>query len=488
MEFDVKGDVGYPAAYPKWYKNIIDSELKYIIKWQLQSAYPINSEICSYEVNFNNWEREEFEFFQDNICNNAEVKLDSNMDTSNDIQAMNLINSTGIVLSSEGPFDKSMQFITRCAEPQMFTFYILPISMILWMCHHKYKYRNSAIHESSKNLTHGVFCFVKLCFGFYVQDFVTQAVKLIVRGDRPYWIYPRFLRQFSMTCETGGGFPSGHQGSASYIIHAALGFLILHLINLNPNESRLTQQLHRWKVPIIASTVILSEVVLAIVALSRVYTSSHFLHQTFVGWAIGLLLATLVHVSLTYRRFQIFMRQAKKRNIIMAICAVAGSFSSCLLLLNAAVLNYSARGTAYTLFRATAGCRTVDGKILTSKFIAVLLFGFIFVICYNAIPILFMHKDFHEDRLMNIEEQRIRTLPTSQKFEIDSEGVPLRKSSKSRSITKAVARVILYCIGWLSSMQVVLMISKAVSSPEITLMIRGLYTGIVPWCLVLWMP
>jgi len=475
-------DNGYPSAYPVWYKNLIDRELKFITQWQIRTAFPSIHKLCSYEVNFNNWDKKEIDFFEDNICDNSKINLNENTEITNDIQALNLIDSNGIVLSPNSLYDNSMQFITRCAEPVMFTLYILPLSMIVWRSYHKYKYRHSPIHESSKKLCYGIYCFVKLAFGHCIQDFLTQAVKVLVRGDRPYWIYPRFLRQFSMTCETGGGFPSGHLGSASYIVHSSLGFLILFMIDLNPNESRLMQRMHQWKLSIIVFAVLLSEVVLALVAISRVYTSSHFIHQTVVGWFIGLLVASLVHLLLTYRRFQLFARQSKKRNIIFSIFAISGSFATSLLLLRAAVTNWSSRGASYTLMRAMTGCRSKEAKFLSSKYFAVLISSSVFVICYNIIPILFIHKNFYDDRLLQLEEARIRT---------GSDFVPLNLSSKYPKDEKrwhSIIRTILYCIAWVSSIEILYLFLNMELSPEIQFVIRALYTGLVPWYIILSMP
>lgn len=125
-------------------------------------------------------------------------------------------------------------------------------------------------------------------------EWMNQVMKWIMMGERPYWwihttdVYnstgqsvPHF-NQFSMTCETGPGSPSGHA-----MVTAATYFVIVKfLIQLKDQvfKSSLVDTF-LW-LTFLAS--------LLSVSVSRVFIAAHFPHQCLLGAVVGILVAILV--------------------------------------------------------------------------------------------------------------------------------------------------------------------------------------------------
>ena len=125
-------------------------------------------------------------------------------------------------------------------------------------------------------------------------EWINQVMKWIMMGERPYWwihttdtynvtgqSVPTF-KQFSMTCETGPGSPSGHA-----MVTAATYFVIVKfVIQLKDQVFKSTL------VDIILWLAYLAS--LLSVSVSRVFIAAHFPHQCLLGAVLGILVAVLV--------------------------------------------------------------------------------------------------------------------------------------------------------------------------------------------------
>uniref|UniRef100_A0A023FWU3 glucose-6-phosphatase n=1 Tax=Amblyomma parvum TaxID=251391 RepID=A0A023FWU3_AMBPA len=126
-----------------------------------------------------------------------------------------------------------------------------------------------------------------------VAEWSNQVLKWMLHGERPYWwvhetdVYNRTgagtpaIRQYSLTCETGPGSPSGHA-----MVSAAIWYIIL---DFALRRTGFAQQLGKaWTSSFHWCTY---ATLLCVVSLSRIYIAAHFPHQCLMGMVIGCLLA-----------------------------------------------------------------------------------------------------------------------------------------------------------------------------------------------------
>ncbi|KAL1263966.1 hypothetical protein QQF64_004321 [Cirrhinus molitorella] len=136
---------------------------------------------------------------------------------------------------------------------------------------------------------------VKLIWVAVVGDWLNLVLKWVLFGERPYWwvhetkfygpIKHPELQQFSITCETGPGSPSGHaMGSAGvgYVMVTAVLSIIAER-KLPPSHYRLLQ-LVLWMA---------LGLVELLVCMSRVYLAAHFPHQVISGVISGIIVAEI---------------------------------------------------------------------------------------------------------------------------------------------------------------------------------------------------
>lgn len=113
----------------------------------------------------------------------------------------------------------------------------------------------------------------------------------LLMDHRPFWwvqetdVYgkgPRpVLRQTPLTCETGPGSPSGHMQGASSLVYVILQHLIHTFIK---SSKRMGDSMKCY----LGVTLWTSYMLLMIlVGLSRLYTATHFPHQTLLGLVAG---------------------------------------------------------------------------------------------------------------------------------------------------------------------------------------------------------
>ncbi|NXM66057.1 G6PC3 phosphatase, partial [Serilophus lunatus] len=115
-----------------------------------------------------------------------------------------------------------------------------------------------------------------------LAEWLNVVLKWFLFGERPYWWihesvfpFPQELRQFSVTCETGPGSPSGH----CMIPAAALWPLVIEL------TAQMFINTQRWvlrMIPFLAYTLFL-----VAMGLSRIFVLAHFPHQVVTGVLAG---------------------------------------------------------------------------------------------------------------------------------------------------------------------------------------------------------
>lgn len=112
----------------------------------------------------------------------------------------------------------------------------------------------------------------------------------MLHGERPYWwvhetdVYNRTghgtapsIRQYSLTCETGPGSPSGHA-----MVSAAIWYIILDFAMRRTGCAQQVGKAWACSFHWCAYTALL-----CVVSLSRVYIAAHFPHQCLMGMVIG---------------------------------------------------------------------------------------------------------------------------------------------------------------------------------------------------------
>jgi glucose-6-phosphatase len=102
-----------------------------------------------------------------------------------------------------------------------------------------------------------------------------QETEIYGQGPRPH------LRQTPLTCETGPGSPSGHMQGASSLMYVIVQHSIHTFImsNKRMDESRK----RRLEIALWTSYTLL----MILVGISRLYTATHFPHQTLLGLVAG---------------------------------------------------------------------------------------------------------------------------------------------------------------------------------------------------------
>ncbi|XP_037044766.1 glucose-6-phosphatase 2-like [Bradysia coprophila] len=150
-----------------------------------------------------------------------------------------------------------------------------------------------------------------------LTEWANQILKWLLFGERPYWWSLEYvdthqgmpqLQQFSVTCETGPGSPSGHA-----MITAAIFYIIFDYI---------TRKIKILQVPIWTAYMLM----IFSVSMSRLFIAAHFPHQVVVGAVLGYMIANLVLKS----SFKV--EQASRSNYIwttvfLFISALATYFS-----------------------------------------------------------------------------------------------------------------------------------------------------------------
>ena len=120
-----------------------------------------------------------------------------------------------------------------------------------------------------------------------IAEWLNAVCKWLLHGERPYWwvhesgMYSKedipHLNQFSITCETGPGSPSGHA-----MITSAVWYVLTHDFLISRDIKSGTMHLITWS---------LYAAMISAVCLSRLFIATHFPHQVVAGTIVGIALA-----------------------------------------------------------------------------------------------------------------------------------------------------------------------------------------------------
>ncbi|KHJ43233.1 PAP2 family protein [Trichuris suis] len=157
--------------------------------------------------------------------------------------------------------------ITKVGDPDLLILYLFPFV--------------SAINRT---------LFLRFVLATAICDMVNNILKWILHGERPYWYVHEHgmsdaasqLKQFSLTCETGPGSPSGHAMITASVWYIIVWAYIKYVVRQYRRRYKLS--LGAW---------LLYAVLLVLVAISRLYIATHFPHQVLLGSAIGELVYSL---------------------------------------------------------------------------------------------------------------------------------------------------------------------------------------------------
>lgn len=172
-------------------------------------------------------------------------------------------------------YEDIMQFITTVGDPRYAFLIYFPLSY----CLHRHT---------------GIQVIWLAC----VSEWANAVLKWILHGERPYWwineiqqrghvMLPVSLEQYSLTCETGPGSPSGHAMITSAVMYVMMRSLVKHAVPSN----RYCLKLFVW---------VCYGLLLLAVNVSRLFIATHFPHQVIAGTIAGILLGEVIkheHVS-----------------------------------------------------------------------------------------------------------------------------------------------------------------------------------------------
>ncbi|MCL4138294.1 UNVERIFIED_CONTAM: hypothetical protein GTU68_033803 [Idotea baltica] len=140
---------------------------------------------------------------------------------------------------------------------------------------------------------------VRILCAAILSEWSNLLLKWVYKGDRPYWWVQQtsvfsaatrpVLRQFSNTCETGPGTPSGH-----IMINVAIFYVVFR--GLSRYFFWTSKRYMCTKVLFSTVALIIYVVWMCLIFLSRLYIQAHFIHQCVLGVFLGLVIG---HISWT---------------------------------------------------------------------------------------------------------------------------------------------------------------------------------------------
>nr|KAI8730287.1 glucose-6-phosphatase 3-like isoform X1 [Biomphalaria glabrata] len=124
-----------------------------------------------------------------------------------------------------------------------------------------------------------------------ISEWLNSVLKWLLHGERPYWwvhtsgFYKQehvpHLQQFSITCETGPGSPSGHAMVTSAVWYVLVSDFLYY------------QQIQSFGLKILCWATYV--IMMCAVCLSRLFIATHFPHQVSAGIIIGILLGMVMN-------------------------------------------------------------------------------------------------------------------------------------------------------------------------------------------------
>ncbi|XP_056015044.1 glucose-6-phosphatase 2-like isoform X3 [Ostrea edulis] len=178
-----------------------------------------------------------------------------------------------------------MQILTRVGDPRYAFLIYFPLAYCL--------------HQATGTRVLWIAC---------LSEWLNGVLKWILHGQRPYWWVNEVklhdnvlnipsLEQYSLTCETGPGSPSGHAMVTSAVLYSIGTSFMQHGIQ----QAKAVERVLVW---------VSFTVVLVAVNVSRLFIATHFPHQVVAGSLTGILLAEVVKheytSGLTFKHYAIW--------------------------------------------------------------------------------------------------------------------------------------------------------------------------------------
>jgi len=192
---------------------------------------------------------------------------------------------------------------------------------------------------------------MEMLLGLVMADILNALLKWPARGDRPYW-FSEQVREFSVTCESGFGMPSGHMMVSTCVLRVVL--------------ARVPR---RWK----AASVLASSVFLILLGLTRMYVGAHFPEQVLCGAVCGLMLGHFIlrgqlEAKLT-KHWQLLQRHASSANAFLLHAVLLGAAGS-LTILFVAVVEFALLSLftdpLHSLQLAREGCEATRAALMAA--------------------------------------------------------------------------------------------------------------------------
>lgn len=165
-----------------------------------------------------------------------------------------------------------------------------------------------------------------------MAEWSNTLLKWLFMDHRPFWwvqetdIYgkgPRpHLRQTPLTCETGPGSPSGHMQGASSLMYV----IVQHLIHTFIMSSKRMDDSRKRHLGIILWTSY--TLLMILVGISRLYTATHFPHQTLLGLVAGMVTAWLFVDKGRYTLTETWRSASSLKMFLGGVAMIAVSFGA----------------------------------------------------------------------------------------------------------------------------------------------------------------
>eukprot|EP00915_Cephaloidophora_sp_WS-2016_P002245 GHVH01002997.1.p1 GENE.GHVH01002997.1~~GHVH01002997.1.p1 ORF type:complete len:513 (-),score=30.44 GHVH01002997.1:865-2403(-) len=388
----VDGRYGIMPGASMWYRRLVDSEVRYMSRKQRERflGWPIwKSRQISCHLNLQpwTWAIEEAALFHQEYCDSDIFFPDPSTEAA-DFNALRIVLAANqhetLTPRSLGIEEELIVIITMAADPAMVSFVLMPCLIIM----SKLMSKNCETRKLLQANNHWSYLPLKLSTSWTFMSLVNQTIKMIVRGDRPYWVQPRFLLQYRTTCESGGGFPSGHMASSACVVT----FLSLELVK----KILFKKMAFSKKILMIVLIFVACQSILFLVGLSRVATSSHFMHQVLAGYVLGSVISCFCFWKLSDEYISALMnyrsldnkRHSKWMPLVkfISIFVILTLFQVFIQLFGDTV---STRGMSYTQKMAVLGCAD-QSKTMTSSILGAVAERSAYTIGNVIIPIMSM--------------------------------------------------------------------------------------------------
>ncbi|KDR10618.1 Glucose-6-phosphatase 2 [Zootermopsis nevadensis] len=165
-----------------------------------------------------------------------------------------------------------------------------------------------------------------------MAEWFNTLLKWLLMDHRPFWwvhetnVYGKglrpLLRQTPLTCETGPGSPSGHVQGASSLMYVVLQHVIRTFI---VSSKKMDGSMKRY---VRVTLWTLYTLLMILVSISRLYTATHFPHQTLLGLVAGLFTAWLFIEEGQYTLTERWRSASRLQMLLGGVAMIAVSFGA----------------------------------------------------------------------------------------------------------------------------------------------------------------